>query len=444
MHFQTLIFLSLLFLSTLALQFTKKESALEKISTQTETQACLTPAEGCVWLFQNMRTKIEICQNTGDLRDLQFDKKPLALQIGPNTNVSLYNNYNYQGDLKIFDKEGVYYLLDFYCAVSSVKVISTKAWPRAPEGCVWLYQSLSTKIEICQNTADLRLSNFDKKPLAIMVGSNTKVTLFNSYSFSGDSKVYTTEGFFYLLDFYCAVSSVQVRSTKAFTAKGYIKNALNVQVIAAATLATGISVSFTDAGGQVFAATVDTASGIYSVSLPAGVYTRTATLPGFVTATNQVTISADSDVTNELNTVLLSPSFEGWRAVLTWSADAKDLDCWVKLPDASYVYYNKKTSTYVTLDVDNRGSYGPETMTFKFDANTQGAFTYFVTQAVVSVPFSSSQAKVVVYHGDRQVDEIVIPTTNPYSAKFWNVFQIKVNGSTQTYVKNNAFVMVKP
>ena len=444
MTLSTLLFLSLLFLSIHALQLTKKETALEKIATETEAQACLFPAEGCVWLFQDMRTKIEICQNTGDLRVLSFDKKPLALQIGPNTNVSIFNNYNYQGDVKSYSSEGVYYLLDFYCAVSSVKVVSTKAWPHAPEGCVWLYQNLSNKIEVCQNNGDLRALNFDKKPLAIMVGPNTKVSLFNNYSFQGDSKVYTTEGFFYLLNFYCAVSSVQVSSTKTFTAKGYIKNALTAQVIPAATLSAGISVKFTNAGGQVFTATVDTASGIYTVVLPAGVYTRTATLKSFVTSTQQVTVSSDSDQTNQDNSVLLSPSFEGWRAVLTWSADAKDLDGWVKLPDASYVYYNRKTSAYVSLDVDNRGAYGPETMTLKFDASTTGTFTYFVTQAVVSVPFSSSQAKVMVYHGDTQADEITIPTTNPNLGKYWNVFQIQVNGSDQLYVRNNKFVNVKP
>lgn len=80
-----------------------------------------SPASGCVWLFEDYVTKVEVCEDNPDLRGVEFDKRPLSIQLGEDTTVTLFSDYNYSGETRVFNTSGSYQLLDFLCQTSSVK-----------------------------------------------------------------------------------------------------------------------------------------------------------------------------------------------------------------------------------------------------------------------------------------------------------------------------------
>lgn len=130
MQASSLIFLYLIFLSvdSLSLEFKLRAKDITSSLFTFEQDYCLNsePAEGCVWLFTNYNTKIEVCANNPDLRTVSFDKVALAVQVGPMTNVTLYDSYNYQGSTEFHGTAGYYQLWDFLCQTSSVGVISNR------------------------------------------------------------------------------------------------------------------------------------------------------------------------------------------------------------------------------------------------------------------------------------------------------------------------------
>ena len=130
MQTSSLIFLSLILLSVHSLNLESKlrtkDTSSSRLTFEQNSCSNSAPAEGCVWLFTDYVTKIEVCANNPDLRTVSFDKIALAVQVGPTTNVTLYNSYNYQGSTKFYGTTGYYQLLDFLCQTSSVGVISSR------------------------------------------------------------------------------------------------------------------------------------------------------------------------------------------------------------------------------------------------------------------------------------------------------------------------------
>ena len=308
------------------------------------------------------------------------------------------------------------------------------------EGCVWLYETYVSKREVCQNTPDLNTLSFDKKTVAVQVGPNTKVSIFSTTNYQGDTRSWTASGFYQITDFLCSTSSVQVVSTRApvkLTISGYVKNGLSGTVISSSDLTSqNIQISFVDATGTVFQATVNSATGIYSVQLPAGSYQRKALLTGYISISNSITIAAASDQTNNDNTILLAPVLNGWRAIVSWSVEF-DLDSYVFIPNGEIVKYNNKTSKnqQVSLDLDNKkGSAGPETTTFKLDNTLPGTYKYYINVFKNTINIAQSNAAVVLYHGSAQVAEVNVPkstsATQPY---WWHVFDIVIDAKGQNY-----------
>lgn len=221
--------------------------------------------------------------------------------------------------------------------------------------------------------------------------------------------------------------------TSTFNVRGFIKNAMTNEVFSSTQLSSGhIQIIFTSNGKNV-SATVNTANSTYSIQLAPGVYTRWAVMDGMVQSTTTVNISAaDSFETQNSNSVLFAPVYTGWRAVLSWNT-AQDLDAYVIAGSGDKVSFKVKSSPLgdVSLDVDNRNGAGPETFTFNFTAKSAGTYKYFVN-SYSKQPLETSQAKVVVYHGNGQVGEFQPPSAG--SKAYWYVFKIDVASSgTQTF-----------
>jgi hypothetical protein len=93
----------------------------------------------------------------------------------------------------------------------------------------------------------------------------------------------------------------------------------------------------------------------------------TAELDGYVTAPP---VFVDPAETSHEVSCILSPvmSAKGWRVVLSWGAQPLDVDLhvfWgsVGNPYMHHVFYGDHGTSQVYLDVDDRVSYGPETVT---------------------------------------------------------------------------------
>ena len=245
-----------------------------------------------------------------------------------------------------------------------------------PSGCIWLYRDYNTKVEVCSSNPDLRGISWDNYALAVRVGPNAAATLWDGYTYTGDKRVYSTAGYYQFPDFFCATSSVQVVNTATQTIRGYLKSALDNTVLSATVLSNTISISFVDSSGKSYQATVTASTGIYSVQLPPGTYQRNASLTGYISSSTSITVTTSSDETNNANTILFAPVFQGWRAVFTWGAIDPDMDSYTKTPSGEIIYFRKKASSdmAVQLDIDSRNM-GPDTMSYTFNAASSGTYS---------------------------------------------------------------------
>jgi len=166
--------------------------------------------------------------------------------------------------------------------------------------------------------------------------------------------------------------------------------------------------------------------GVYSVDkLPEGKYNISASLAKHADFADTRQISASSDETNKINIILLSPIISGWRVVLTWGATPLDLDAHVALPDGNNEvnFDNKKSKDgLVTLDVDAKLGFGPETVSFVDPA--PGIYKYYVNRYTNDATLQKSNAKVVVYHGDKIYKQFTVPTDGDATLDNWYVFDI--------------------
>lgn len=498
------------------------------------------PQSGCVFLWKNYTSRIEVCSNVTDLRTYEFDDAIVALKFGNWTQVTLWDDYNYQGNLKTYTSSGFYRLSDdFTCKTSSFNVIYQKphtirgyirnfetnailtstelaqttlvfnqlevsytakintqnstyviivpeeSYIRVPtlqnyisfvkkvdiysdseeidenntvylipsggssspvEGCIWLYKDDFTIMEICKNVADLRAFDFDQSTVSIRLGAYTKVQLWSSYQYTGETKNLTGAGYYALTDFRAATSSLMIGSTRIqlVTVRGYIKNGAKNELISSNDLQDYNALIVFIGSDKNYTANIIFSNSTYSVELLPGSYIRNASLNSYVSSAEHLNISVGSNEDFAENLILLVPQFLGWRAVLTWNGNVdKDLDSFLKLPNGELVFYRKKKSndSSIILDFDSRNS-GPETTQFTFNNQSSGTYRFYVKSYTESANLTASQGKVLVYHGNSQVSEITVPVqTNESRPTFWNPFNLVVDGLIQSYDEVN---VIKP
>ena len=191
--------------------------------------------------------------------------------------------------------------------------------------------------------------------------------------------------------------------------------------------------------GAVVKTAKSNSSGKYSVSLEKGSYTMDVYKKGYIRSYYNIdfTKAGREDVS-------VSPKLAGtqYRAVLTWGSTPSDLDAHLTGPitgSASrfHVYYSHKKaydggSVAAELDVDDRSSYGPETVTIDFSVAPGGLYRYYVQDftnrsSQTTSALAASGATVILYKGSKQIATYKVPQK---AGTRWHVFDIK-NGSVK-------------
>lgn len=230
---------------------------------------------------------------------------------------------------------------------------------------------------------------------------------------------------------------------KKYKVEGKITNAANGKALSGASLK--FRKGSNNKTGSIYASTTTNSSGKYSVSLPVGTYTMAVSKTGYTTSYTNIqckktTSSTKNYIEASITTTLSSSQY---RIVLSWGYSPFDLDSHLSGPSSStsssrfHVYWSNKNgykngSRIANLDVDDRSSYGPETITLDLRSGTSGTYRYFVYDysnrtSSTSKALANSGARVAVYKGNTQIASYYVP--NKVGNK-WHVFNI-VNGKIQ-------------
>ena len=220
---------------------------------------------------------------------------------------------------------------------------------------------------------------------------------------------------------------IQGSEDETGTAEGTITNAIDGSGVNSASLTFRRGWNNTEYGEAVLTGTT-AADGTYSAALPIGNYTMYVEKDGYISAGINIIVKQGT-TGNQNGSITPILSGDSYRVVLTWGESPRDLDSYLtgKLSDGSAftVYWNNQTVTengevVCSLDVDDRNSYGPETITL----NTVSDEPYYYNIYKYSAgSLASSGAKINVYQGDTLVRTFNVPTDG--SGSYWNVFAIK-------------------
>jgi len=403
------------------------------------------PIEGCVWLQTCIFSIFEICNDIPDFRALYADKIIIAVTVGPNTKVTLFDNYVYTGNSQIIMTSGTTILTDFYGQASSVSVVPMFT----VQGYLMNAQTnylISSDILTSQNPVVIFIDTDNDQSYSATIISDSgmySVVLYpGTFVRAATMNLFlsTTMTMIYASDSDCDESNDD--NTVLFvpiniTIEGYLQNEETNNLISSENLSSSNSIVTFIGNGQIFSATILPDSGMYSVVLTPGNYVRSVTIDQFVPTSTNMSYASDSDETNIDNTVLLVPVFDGWRAVLTWNENIyPNFHTYIQLPTDEFVGYghNLSINGEVILTIDNQD----ETTKFAFSSTSQGLYDYYVVSYTDQTVFTQSQVNVVVYYGTSQVAEIVVASSGNQT-NYWHVFSITVNGNDQIYQEINAF-----
>ncbi len=223
------------------------------------------------------------------------------------------------------------------------------------------------------------------------------------------------------------------------TISGRITNALTGQGLAGATLR--LRAGANNSTGTIVTTATTSSTGDYTMTAASGTYTNEISLTGFVT-TDFVCVAVGGRTIANQN-ASISPVLSGSdiRIVLSWGATPSDLDSHLTGPTTGtsrfHVYYSTKTTTGVSLDVDDQSAYGPETITIS--QFVPGTYRYSVhdfsnrgstTSTVMS---NQSTAVVKVFQGSTQIGTFNVPTGQ--TGSLWTVFEL--DGASKTITPKN-------
>lgn len=180
-------------------------------------------------------------------------------------------------------------------------------------------------------------------------------------------------------------------------------------------------------------------SGNYNIKdVDVGYYTLEFVKEGFVNEYKNILILHSKPIT-DYNTAL-NPILTGegdLRIVLKWGLNPRDLDSHLigKKPNDTYfdVYFHAKKYDYeniemANLDLDDRDSYGPETITITnkiFGNYVYGVHDFSNGGSTNSKALSNSNCNVTIYVGDTAIKKFNVPTNRV--GTFWEVFSIDEN-----------------
>ena len=240
-------------------------------------------------------------------------------------------------------------------------------------------------------------------------------------------------------------------STETGTIGGYITDSVTGSIVPDVKIT--IRKGWNTTSGEFVTTTVTDSDGLYQCTLPIGNYTVLMEKGGYIT--NHINIAVTSGVHLDKNGAIVPDGSSeiptgDMRIVLTWEDEPRDLDSHLVGPTADenglfHIYYLDKQykendTLYADLDLDDRNSYGPETVTI-YNMNRSGTYSYYVHNFSDSNDYdsnrlSNSGAKVKVYFGDTLYATYNVPTNVEGTA--WHVFDF--NAETQTLQAVNVIV----
>jgi hypothetical protein len=200
--------------------------------------------------------------------------------------------------------------------------------------------------------------------------------------------------------------------------------------------------------GPVVGVTTADGAGFYTMPLlPAGNYTAEVRMINYATNWADVIVCGynDGDDTNDdipNQNIVLSPLSDGnYRVLLTWGEEPLDLDAHMSTPSIGgavyHIFYrsgcrgSRDEAPYADLDIDDRSSFGPETITiaqfhpgtYTFSVHNYGAQNKEETGSL-------SSARVQVFS---DTGELLHTFNSPGGGGyFWNVFSIDGNSKELT------------
>ncbi|MBD7909961.1 hypothetical protein [Clostridium cibarium] len=241
-----------------------------------------------------------------------------------------------------------------------------------------------------------------------------------------------------------------IDSIQISTASGVLKDASTGNVVAGVAIrfkiGDGTTGGYLSKDGVEIVVYTD-AQGRYSVELPEGSYTAVAQKDGYIIENFSIVANAANENVQQNAALVPVRTDEKYSIVLTWNENPSDLDSHLSGTTANgstfHVNYSNTSvsengKVVASLDVDDRTSYGPETITVAVDSKGSykySVFDYSDKSNSSSSILSNSGAKVSVYKGNTLVKTYVIATNKV--GDIWNVFEIKngeiVDVNTITY-----------
>ena len=224
------------------------------------------------------------------------------------------------------------------------------------------------------------------------------------------------------------------QSVEKITKTGIVTNATNGKIIPKANLK--FRKGYNKKSGTVVATTKSDSKGKFKINLEKGKYTAEVSKTGYVKS------YFDIDATKPgVEQVSISPKMNqsDYRVVLTWGSTPKDLDAMLVGPleetgDEFICYFNNKQvddngKIVAELDIDDRDSYGPETVTLHFAAAASGTYDYYVRDfsntnggGHSTTALANSGARVILYKSGTQIASYNVPSGN---GVLWHVFSIQ-------------------
>lgn len=192
--------------------------------------------------------------------------------------------------------------------------------------------------------------------------------------------------------------------------------------------------------------------GRYAITLPEGYYTVTFKKDQYYDLSVNITINSDTSIEKE---IVMAPQLNTgdhtgtMRIVLTWGEFPLDLDSHLLSAsnDLYHVYYGNKEvfengTVNAELDVDDRTSYGPETVTI-YEFSEQDNFSYYVHDYSdkldeLTSGLSESDACVRVYDGENLIATYYVPLNK--TGTLWHVFDYNPNTKELTSVNTFSYV----
>lgn len=163
-------------------------------------------------------------------------------------------------------------------------------------------------------------------------------------------------------------------------------------------------------------------------NLHASTFILSSAPEGFIAGERRVTVQTGNML--EHQDLALSPVLgEGQiRIVLTWGEKPEDLEAHLTAPNPDgcrhHCFYWNKVIPGANLDLDDRHSFGPETITIT--EKTPGTYRYYVHDFTnrlypTSIWLGQSEAKVTVYSGANQPVTFAVPILR---GNVWHVFDL--------------------